>query len=186
MMIIEGSFWQRSRKWLKTGWLIMAGVVALYVGAIEPQQNAREINSQRATGLSAVNWEPTSLWRQVMLVPRREGRSTAGVIGGVPGGLEAGEIGVVRQAAMMTYASPPQNDFADRKMARTSSIDLIVKNPAAVAEKVQQLAEHMRGFLVSSQISGGQDAVPVRRSPSVSQRRALRRRGRRYGNSVFE
>ncbi|HEV3208278.1 MAG TPA: DUF4349 domain-containing protein [Terriglobales bacterium] len=155
MQIVWGSFWRRSRKWVKAGWLIMAGVVALYIGAIEPQQNAREISSQRATGLDAVAWEPISLWRQARLVPHREGRSVAGV----PGGLRGDEIGVVRQAAMMAYISPPQSALADRKMVRTSSIDLVVKNPAAVAEKVQQLAEHMGGFLVSSQISGGQDAV---------------------------
>ena len=74
MQIVWGSFWRRSRKWVKAGWLIMAGVVALYIGAIEPQQNAREISSQRATGLDAVAWEPISLWRQARLVPHREGR----------------------------------------------------------------------------------------------------------------
>jgi hypothetical protein len=160
MRIVWGSFWQRSRKWLKTGWLITAGVVAIYVGAIEPQQNAREIRSQRANGLGPVGWEPMSLWRQARLVPRREAQAVAGVVGGVPGGIAAGEIGV-KQAAMLAYApaAPPSDASADRKMVRTSSIDLIVKSPAAAAEKVQQLAEHLGGFLVSSQISGGQDAI---------------------------
>jgi hypothetical protein len=161
MRIVWGSFWQRSRKWLKTGWLITAGVVAIYVGAIEPQQNAREIRSQRANGLGAVGWEPMSLWRQARLVPHREVRAVAGVVGGVPGGIAAGEIGGIKQAAMLAYApaAPPSDASADRKMVRTSSIDLIVKSPAAAAEKVQQLAEHMGGFLATSQISGGQDAI---------------------------
>jgi hypothetical protein len=156
MPIIWGSFWQRGRKQLKTGWLIMAGVVAIYVGAIEPMQNAGGINSQRETGLSAGSWEPTTaLWRQTRLIPHREGRAVAGLVGGVPGGIPAS-----KQAALMAYDLPtPSDASADRKMVRTSSIDLVVKSPAAAAEKIQQLAEHMGGYLVSSQVSGEQNAI---------------------------
>jgi hypothetical protein len=48
---------------------------------------------------------------------------------------------------------------SDRRMVRTGSMDLIVRNPAAAAERIRQLAEHMGGFLMSSQMSGGQDAA---------------------------
>lgn len=47
---------------------------------------------------------------------------------------------------------------ADRKMVRTSSVDLVVKKPAEAAEKIRMLAEGMGGFLVSSELSGGQNA----------------------------
>lgn len=46
----------------------------------------------------------------------------------------------------------------DRKMVRTSSLDLVVQKPGEAAEKIRGLAEGMGGFLVSSEISGGQDA----------------------------
>jgi len=47
----------------------------------------------------------------------------------------------------------------DRKMVRTSLIDLVVQKPGEAAEKVRALAEGMGGFLVSSEISGGPDAT---------------------------
>jgi hypothetical protein len=46
----------------------------------------------------------------------------------------------------------------DRKMVRTSSVDMVVRKPAEAAEKIRGLAEGMGGFLVSSEVSGGKDA----------------------------
>jgi hypothetical protein len=43
-----------SEKWLKTGWLMTAGLAALYLGGIEPLQTAKEVGNQRQTGLGAV------------------------------------------------------------------------------------------------------------------------------------
>jgi hypothetical protein len=47
----------------------------------------------------------------------------------------------------------------DRKMVRNSSVDLVVRKPAEAAEKIRALAEGMGGFLMSSEVSGGQDAA---------------------------
>jgi len=52
MQIRWVGFSQKSRARLNTGWLITAGLVALYLGAIEPLENAREINYQKAAGLA--------------------------------------------------------------------------------------------------------------------------------------
>jgi hypothetical protein len=46
----------------------------------------------------------------------------------------------------------------ERKMVRSSSVDLVVRKPAEAAEKIRALAEGMGGFLVSSEVSGGQEA----------------------------
>lgn len=46
----------------------------------------------------------------------------------------------------------------DRKMVRTSSVDLVVAKPADASEKIRGLAEGMGGFLVSSEVSGGDGA----------------------------
>jgi hypothetical protein len=43
-------------------------------------------------------------------------------------------------------------------MVRTSSIEMIVQKPAEAAERIRALADSLGGFLVSSQIIGGQDA----------------------------
>ena len=47
---------------------------------------------------------------------------------------------------------------ADRKIIRTSSLDLIVQHPGEVADKITALAESMGGYLVSSE-GGGLNAT---------------------------
>ena len=48
---------------------------------------------------------------------------------------------------------------SDRKMIRTASMDLLVKNPKEASEKVRALAEQAGGFLVSSETYGGENAT---------------------------
>jgi hypothetical protein len=140
-----GSLWQRSRPWLKAGWLITAGLMAVYIGAIQPLERARGISQQRETGLGAVGWEPVSLWRQ---------SSPAALFSATLG---RNEIPKSTVAPMKVALLPESSE--DRKLVRTSSLDLVVKSPAEAAEKIRQLAERMGGFLVSSQVSGAQDAA---------------------------
>src|SRR5690348_15875232 len=59
-----GDFWQRSRNWLRVGWLVTAGLIALYIGVIEPRQTAREISASRGTGLAAIARGSIMPWRQ--------------------------------------------------------------------------------------------------------------------------
>lgn len=71
--------------------------------------------------------------------------------------------------------APPAASAGDRKMIRTSSLDLVVQRPAEAAENIRTLAERVGGFLVSSEVRGGQDAtggsvtirVPVERFEEV-------------------
>ena len=46
----------------------------------------------------------------------------------------------------------------ERKMVRTAAMNLTVKSPRDTSESIRQLAERMGGFLVNSEINGGQDA----------------------------
>jgi hypothetical protein len=55
VVIRWGVFFTKSRTALKTGWLITAGVIALYFGVIQPRDQARGIASQKASGLAAVS-----------------------------------------------------------------------------------------------------------------------------------
>jgi hypothetical protein len=147
-----------SSKNLKTGWLITAGIVALYVGAIRPHESTEGIACSRGTGLAAVaGSEPIGLWREAKPMLQL----------GVSRVREADSDKAADQDAqpqVMAYLSAPPAPPAapqevERKTIRTSSIDLIVQKPAEAAEKIRRLAEGMGGFLVTSQISGGEDAT---------------------------
>ncbi len=64
----------------------------------------------------------------------------------------------VSQAMEPAAGKTAADSAMDRKMVRTSSVDLVVRKPAEAAEKIRALAEGMGGFLVSSEVSGEQDA----------------------------
>ena len=55
-------------------------------------------------------------------------------------------------------ASVPANAGTERKIIRTSSLDIIVQHPAEVAQKIAALAESMGGYLEASN-GGGQNAT---------------------------
>jgi hypothetical protein len=164
MAICWGVFSTKSRKALKTGWLITAGVVALYVGVIQPRERARGIASEKASGLAAVSggagWEPISLWHQTSILPHfsRDAYLQKGVVGGVPVDRAA-----VARASLMTFSgggrAAEDGTSEDRKLVRTAALGLIVKTPAETAEKIIQLAQAAGGFLVTSNINGGADAT---------------------------
>jgi hypothetical protein len=164
MQIPWGTFWQRSRKPLKTGWLITAGLMAVYIGAIEPRESARGIATEHETGLSAsTEWTPQSFWRQSSISSRVQG-----VIGGVPGGLPAEERDSLQTASVAGLSggaqARPMRMTAkvavsdDRKTIRNGAMDLIVKNPRDTSEKIRQLAQQLGGFLVNYEAFGGEDA----------------------------
>ncbi len=61
-------------------------------------------------------------------------------------------------SAPAAVVQAPANSVTDRKVVRTSSVDLVVKKPGETAEKIRALAEGIGGYLVSSEVSGGQNA----------------------------
>jgi Domain of unknown function (DUF4349) len=165
MGIRWGVFSTKSRKALKTGWLITVGLVALYLGVIQPRERARGIASQKAAGLAAVSggvgWEPVSLWHQTSIFPhfRREAYLQKGVVGGVPV-----DRAVVARASLMTLSGGgggrgEEGTSVDRKLVRTAALGLIVKTPVETAEKIVQIAQGTGGFLVTSNVNGGADAT---------------------------
>ena len=147
-----GTFWNKSKKPLKTCWLITAGFVSLYVGLIQPRGYQREIAQTRATGLGAVaggpSWQPISLWRQMSV--------DKAVIGGALGEAAGSK------AAVMTYLEGDvgrgdEDKTVDRELVRTASLSLVVKAPSEASERIIQLAQAADGFLVSSQLGGAAD-----------------------------
>ena len=194
--ICWGAFSTKSKKALKTGWLITAGVLAFYVGVIQPRERARGIASEKATGLAAVSggvgWEPLSLWRQTSILPHlnREAYLQKGAVGGVPV-----DRAVVARASLMTFSgsgSGEEGASEDRKLVRTATLGLIVKTPAETGEKIVQLAQGAGGFLVTSNVNGGADAtsasltirVPAAKFDEV--RAQIRKLGPRVENESIE
>ena len=152
MTIHWGMFWTRTRKPLKTFWLITAAIVAVYLGLIQPQQErSYGIASSRATGLaySAGTLQPLSLWRQ------------AGILGTPPAPMLQKGASVDR-ASLIAYdrgdADKSEQFSPNRKLVRTAIIEMTVKSPAQCTEKIVQLAQKAGGFLVSSQVSGVADS----------------------------
>jgi uncharacterized protein DUF4349 len=171
---------QRSRSWLKTAWLIAAVLLAVHGGVIRPLQAFRGISQSKATGLAAI--ESDRHWLIPLPQSVDDTISAGGIVGGVPGGY----------ASMSMSYLPNSEEAIDRKLVRTSSIELLVKRPAEAADKIRSVTEQVGGFLVKSQKNGAQDAttaslvirVPVARFAEVVA--AIRSLGQRVESEQME
>jgi hypothetical protein len=134
MSSIAGSLNKRN-----TGLIALAGMAALIVVAIgipNLQRSRMAANRDYEAGV------PKPVAGQSQSVAQGKIHSTESVL------LSVAQI------------EPAAADSAtDRKMVRNSSVDLVVRKPAEAAEKIRALAEGMGGFLVTSEVSGGQDAA---------------------------
>lgn len=153
----------RTGRNLKNAWLVTAGLMALYVGAIRPHETIMGIANSRATGLAS-NYR---YWRQEPLFKRSidyDQAPASGVIGGVPGGVpeNVDDSSVAKPhrafASTASLVAQPQEaaDNEDRKMVRTCSIEMVVANPSDAAEKIGALALRLGGFVVTSEVRGDQ------------------------------
>lgn len=187
------TFWQSRNTWLRSGWLITAGMTALYFGTMRPYQGYEGVATERSTGLAATTeWDPISLWQEPFYKRALEAGKdpVSGVVRMIADGTDESRP---QQAAMMTYLPAPraQAPDSDRKMVRNSSMELVAQNPADTAEKIRQLAERMGGFLVKS-VTSGQDVqgaflavrVPAERFEEV--RAEIRKLGVRVESERME
>jgi len=150
---------------LKIAWLITAVLVAFYVSVIRPREVAPGINNSRATGVAA--WadrtEPMGYYSRPML--------QKGVVGGVPRAAHTANVTKVRASlGSLVALDADQRESegeSDRKMVSTATLELIVERPAETAEKIRAIAEQNGGFLVSSEVRGGQEATAANLSVRV-------------------
>ena len=189
------SFWKDSSN-LKIGWIVAAGIAAFYIVAVRPYEAEQGINNSRAAGVAAVQSKPLGLWRQMRYLPQyhtQDQDHAFGVVGGVPGGVSYGRVGQMEvMSTSLAPAPPPAPSTEDRKMVRTASLDLVVKDPEQIAEKIRALSESMGGFLVSSEIRGDQAIdggaltirVPAARLEEA--REQIRKLGLRVENEKIE
>jgi hypothetical protein len=75
-----------------------------------------------------------------------------------PAAMIATDVGVELSVGQSTGSAAAQG-ADDRKMVRTILLDMVVQYPGHAAEQIRALAERLGGFLVSSEVSGGQDAA---------------------------
>ena len=153
MNIRWGVLSARTSKALKAGWLITAALIAFYVGMVEPRNRHRGIAMERRSGLAAVagqvGWEPISLWRQASILPYFSNE----------GSIQKDVVHYASLTANVGGGGGSGEDSDNRRVVRSATMSLVVQSPARTSEKVIQLAEAAGGFLVSSQINGGADAI---------------------------
>lgn len=161
MEIAWGKLWQGSSKRLKAGWLITSGLIAIYLGAVEPMNRFREIATQKQTGLGAVaGYEPISMWRQTRpLHMMLQKDVTPGVRDRLSARRESKYLQSASVAELVAPVPPPPGTADNRKTIRTGEMDLVVKSPREMVEKIRQLTERAGGFLVNSEVNGAQDAA---------------------------
>jgi hypothetical protein len=133
----------------------LAGIVlaTLLAAVIRPLERTLTYNMSVASSRASVS--EFQLHRETGLRARLSQSRAKGVIGGVPRGAPL----TMASVAQIAQTPEPSTDAAeDRKMIRSSSIELVVEHPAETAEKIRSMAERLGGFLVSSEMRGEQEA----------------------------
>jgi hypothetical protein len=138
MSTLAESHIEMKKPWL---WLAIGGAVLLVWGAIAfptmRGSGTQVLNKSMGASTDFYNYAP-AMSNPVAVAQRSEGKA--------------------RAIAEPLAAPAAPLAGADRKIIRTSSIELIVQHPAEAADKITALAESMGGYLVSSE-GGGQNAT---------------------------
>jgi len=158
MQIAWGTFGRWSSKRLKAAWLITAGVIAIYLGAVEPMTRvAGGISSSRATGLAATaEWQPSAMWhpmRPTRLLLQKD--YIGGFVGGEPGLASSRSAYMRASLADASTALPhPQTAADDRKTVVTNSFNLIVKTRRNPRKRFARLQTMKAVFWSAQKIMG--------------------------------
>jgi hypothetical protein len=161
-MMSLSRIWSRKKDIGRVVLLVSIGLLTFNQTVLQRVRQNRGIAESKAAGLAEqTGWEPIALSRQLpfrAFINRARNVDYA-VVGGVPGGIAGGGGGRIRVAALTELSSdndvdPSAAEPADRKIARNTSLDLVVQKPREVADKIHALATRFGGYLVSSQVSG--------------------------------
>src|SRR4029077_10310827 len=158
MQTSTGLLWAR-RNWLQISFLLIAATCVLYITRIPPLRHSDMEAWQKAPGLSARdNLSSTPLMTSHADLYFSE-RAPGNVLGGVAAGPHAAATGV---------GSTSPGKIPDRKIVRTSALDLTVTAPEAAADKIRLFAESIGGYLETAQISGQEIPSATVTDPSTS------------------
>ncbi len=161
MVIQWGVLWNKSTRALKAGWLVTAGLLALYIGLVRPRNQEFEVEQTKATGLASsreAGWEPRTLWRQSKFSSFASKKTYDSSPVRVPASSQMA-VTLVAHESGGGGGGQDEESTSDRKLVRNATLNLVVNSPAQSSEKVIQLAQIAGGFLVTSQVNGGTDAT---------------------------
>jgi hypothetical protein len=135
------------RNWWQIGVLTIAAWTSCYIAFIAPFEYSRRISAQRNNGLAAVaGWDPNALWKQMswrdMFFPRNQMLAHR---------YRYPRAYAMAMGVMETTGFDKADDDMDRAVVHTAALELEVKNPADCVEKIRELAQRMRGYLIASE-----------------------------------
>jgi hypothetical protein len=127
-------------------WIGLAGIAVLIVAAALPNLRRSRIAAD----------EPRAFAPQPVLETERARNTYYN-----PVAKTSPKAQIIADAAVApaTLGGASPNAASDRKIVRSGALAMIVQRPAEMAEKIRLLAEAGGGFLVSSDVSGGQNAT---------------------------
>src|SRR5579862_1589551 len=150
--------WSANRHWVAAGFLASTSFFLLMM-YLNLRNELRGIATQRATGLSAVAWNPQPRLLQKSILPRIRSEQPVhvdmarlgGTLGGVPGGL----AGLPKQGETSSAQDTDEGDIS-RQVIRSGTLEIIATDPSHAAEQVRSLAARLSGFVVTSQVTGSE------------------------------
>ncbi len=168
------------RRRLKAGWLLAACLSAVYF-SLQPLNRAREIANQRSTGLGAVAGGSISELIVSKITQRNSLAREQDTY------FQRGAEEPV-SASLMGFSAP---SFDERQLVRSSSLNLVVKDPVDASEQIRRLAEQAGGYLTSSRLTdygtpNGSISIRVPVSQFEEVRKQIRQLGLRVDSDTLE
>jgi hypothetical protein len=127
-------------------WIALAGMAALILAGVVPNVRRSRTTAEESSAAAQHQRFETEMATSMYYAPVAKAK------------LEAGTAADAAVAPSTPGGAFP-NAASDRKIVRSGALEMIVLRPAEMAEKIRLLAEAEGGFLVSSDLSGGENAT---------------------------
>lgn len=134
-MLTASELWSKYRPNTRVT-LMAVAITTIVVMAATPNLMRTNVSSDWGISEERFNSQARTEVSNVA-IPER----TAGVVGGVPGGIAAGQIGV-----------------SARQVVKTATLNLVTLKPDEDVDRIRAIAERLHGYVVSSEIQGYRQA----------------------------
>jgi hypothetical protein len=151
MVIDTQLLWTKHRRALKVGGLALALLTAIFISLPTLKHRSMDEFADVASVSESADFHSTGATREAKLIAANFDKSPHAV------------------SDVPSPGTPPAPS-PDRKLIRTSTLDMVVKTPSQSSDQIIRLAENAGGFLVTSQVSGldnGQSASLTVRVPAA-------------------
>jgi hypothetical protein len=162
MVIDTQLFWAKHRRALKLGGLALALLTAIFVSMPALKRRSMDEYADVASVSESADYHSSGATRAKLIAANYD------------------------KSPRSTGDAPAPSPSPDRKLIRTSTLDMVVKTPSQSSEQIIRLAENAGGFLVSSQVSGSDTAPTASLTVGVpaAQYEAIRAQIRQLGLRV--